>query len=371
MSPFKKQNRANYYTAPTLPGWGRVGPWSTGTANRRQAEQMEAMLYALALELPDAIDALVAGSYSLPELYVAYRRGRAALSGLVELGKDPPLPEVIDTFAHHVKDRRILEGLTALRRLAPARARRSWLLVPKNISDTLAALVAEGQKPNSVRRGLYRAISDLLAYEVGKAEKGRILVDVLKPSEDDTRRVTLTPEELERMVAHLDPEMGDLATLAAITGADLTPLLSLTAKHFDEARGTLLIPDTKNPSRYRTLELGATGQGIVRRRIAARPAGAALWPLTRQAAYSRWKVARRHAGLPSLRIKDLRHVFGDKWVTAGGSMRTLKDAMGHTDIKTTDRYTVAAPIARREQMEAIERELGLAKGHLKAEKGGA
>ena len=366
---YKKQGRERYYTAPSLPGFGRIGPYSTGTANKRLADQMEAMLHTLALEMPAAIRGLVGGRYKLRELWVA--RQERKLDVLVSHGEDPLLADVVERFRPHVTDRRIAQGLTALVRLAPKKARRSWLFTPKHLSDTLAALVAEGQKPNSVRRGLYRAISDLLAYEVGKAEKGRILADVIKPGENDTRRVTLTSEQLNALLAALDVEIRDMVKLAILTGIDRGPLLALTPGDFDAKRGALLIPDTKTRTRLRTLELGAGAQAILRRLVAGKGATDRLFPIPRGTVESRWAAARDAAGLPWLRFKDLRHLYGERWVAAGGSMRTLKEAMGHTRIQTTERYTYAEPVADRAQMEAVERAFGLDRQHLRAVDGGA
>ena len=362
---YKKQGRERYYTAPTLPAFGRIGPYSTGTASKRLADQMEAMLHTLALEMPAAIRGLVQKRYTLRQLWVA--RQERTLEALVAHGEDPPLKEVAERFQGHVTDVRIAQGLTALVRLAPPKARRSWLLNPKHLSDAMSALVAEGQKPNSVRRGLYRAISDLLAYEVGKAEKGRILADVIKPGENDTRRVTLTAEQLDRLLAALDVQMRDMVTLAVLTGIDRGPLLALTPADFDAERGALLIPDTKTRTRLRTLELGAGAQAILRRLAAGKGATDPLFPLRRGAVESRWDAARKQAGLPWLRFKDLRHLYGERWVAAGGSMRKLKEAMGHTRIQTTERYTYAEPVADRAQMEAVEKAFGLDRQHLKLE----
>lgn len=51
-----------------------------------------------------------------------------------------------------------------------------------------------------------------------------------------------------------------------------------------------------------------------------------------------WDVARRQAGLDDLRLHDLRHSFASFLVNAGRSLYEVQKILGHTQIKTTQRY---------------------------------
>ncbi|MBW3627735.1 MAG: site-specific integrase [Gemmatimonadetes bacterium] len=365
---FKKKGRSNWYLWPTLPGFGRVGPWSTGTANERLAKGVEHFLQDLALTDPSAVRGIVEARYSLQDAYIAQREGR--LAELKERSGDPPLNEVIRRFEAMVTDRRIQDGLEQLSALAPRGARMSWLTQPKNISDVCASAVAEGRKPNSVKRSLYRAIADLLGYEIGKARRATIMADVVKPGENDARDVTLTAEQAAELLEACDEEIRPIITVAILTGIDRGPLLRLTPAHVDVHAGTIKVPDRKSASRSRTLELSTAAQVILRQESAGKRADEAIWKISEHALGRRFRTARQAAGLEWLRIKDLRHVFATMWVSSGGGLKDLGGAMGHSISATTLKYTASQAREVRTQMDRVARALRLDRAHLTLEKDG-
>jgi integrase len=55
--------------------------------------------------------------------------------------------------------------------------------------------------------------------------------------------------------------------------------------------------------------------------------------------YCCWDTARRRAGLPDVRMHDLRHSFASNLVNAGQSIYVVSKLLGHTQVKTTQRYS--------------------------------
>ncbi|MFN9148315.1 MAG: tyrosine-type recombinase/integrase, partial [Hyphomonadaceae bacterium] len=51
-----------------------------------------------------------------------------------------------------------------------------------------------------------------------------------------------------------------------------------------------------------------------------------------------WDRIRIEADLPDLRLHDLRHSFASFAAEAGASLQLIGKALGHTQIKTTERY---------------------------------
>ena len=51
-----------------------------------------------------------------------------------------------------------------------------------------------------------------------------------------------------------------------------------------------------------------------------------------------WNTARNEAGLADVRIHDLRHSFASFLVNAGRSLYEVQKILGHTQVKTTQRY---------------------------------
>lgn len=55
--------------------------------------------------------------------------------------------------------------------------------------------------------------------------------------------------------------------------------------------------------------------------------------------YCSWNTARVRAGLPEVRMHDLRHSFASNLVNAGQSIYVVSKLLGHSQIKTTARYS--------------------------------
>lgn len=51
-----------------------------------------------------------------------------------------------------------------------------------------------------------------------------------------------------------------------------------------------------------------------------------------------WDTARNKAGLADVRIHDLRHSFASLLINSGGTLYEVQHILGHTQVKTTQRY---------------------------------
>ncbi|MCX7074152.1 MAG: site-specific integrase [Methylococcales bacterium] len=51
-----------------------------------------------------------------------------------------------------------------------------------------------------------------------------------------------------------------------------------------------------------------------------------------------WNTARKAAGMPELRMHDLRHSFASFLVNAGRSLYEVQNILGHSQLNTTQRY---------------------------------
>lgn len=52
-----------------------------------------------------------------------------------------------------------------------------------------------------------------------------------------------------------------------------------------------------------------------------------------------WDKVRKEAGLADLRMHDLRHTFASNLVNSGQSIYVVSKLLGHTQLKTTARYS--------------------------------
>ena len=65
-------------------------------------------------------------------------------------------------------------------------------------------------------------------------------------------------------------------------------------------------------------------------------------PVTRKpfvSIYLSWDNARKKAGLPEVRMHDLRHSYASSLVNVGTSIYVVSKVLGHSQIKNTMRYS--------------------------------
>jgi integrase len=51
-----------------------------------------------------------------------------------------------------------------------------------------------------------------------------------------------------------------------------------------------------------------------------------------------WNTARKQAGLADVRVHDLRHSFASLLINSGRTLYEVQHILGHTQVKTTQRY---------------------------------
>jgi integrase len=389
---YLRPGRPNYYIKCRLPGFGVIGPLSTGTRNRDRAKAMQTMLVELAIERPAIVTAIIEKKLALDAVYIA--KLQRQLDQVLGSLSDPLLTEAAARYRKLTRDERVQHGLDVLVDLAPAGARLSYL-TPRTIVELCAAARDGGRrlrdrkskspsknKPRiqavtegTVRRTLYRAIAELLAHELGRGRMLHILGDIQKgqkPKPNKSRDVRLTPAEVARLLEACDEEFVLLVLAAMLTGVDQGPLLELVGRDYNERESTLVVRDSKTEYRDRTLELGAVA-GLVFVRAAARAGDdGRLFPYTRWQVRKRFDAVREAARLPHVRFKDLRHVLATALEEAGGSVKDILLIRGHGNPETTLDYLGSQRGKHRELMDGAATVLGLGNTtFLKVQSGGA
>jgi len=74
--------------------------------------------------------------------------------------------------------------------------------------------------------------------------------------------------------------------------------------------------------------------------------------------FAAWNTARRRVGLADVRIHDLRHSFASLLINSGRSLYEIQRLLGHTQIKTTQRYAHLAPETLLDASNAATRAIG-------------
>lgn len=165
------------------------------------------------------------------------------------------------------------------------------------------------------------------------------------------REVYVTPAQVRKLAAAADPLTRDFILFAALTGLRRSEILRLTP---DDLRDGVVIVDSRSKSgRPRVVPLPAEAARIARRRV---PFEIGVSLLTK-----RFRAAREAAGLPELRLHDMRHAFGTWLAEAGADGPTIRDVMGHSSLTVTSRYLQSATESARLAVDRLPR-LGSGRG---------
>lgn len=132
-----------------------------------------------------------------------------------------------------------------------------------------------------------------------------------------------------------------IVPMLILTGARKREVLDSKWQDFDLTRRQWRIPVTKT-GRPRHVPLS---NGVLQLLAAVPHDDGCPWvfpnPKTRKPYVSfffSWNTARKLAGLADVRIHDLRHSFASFLVNAGRSLYEVQKILGHTQVKTTQRY---------------------------------
>lgn len=155
----------------------------------------------------------------------------------------------------------------------------------------------------------------------------------------------LSAEEAKALLiaikASKNPMLQHIVSMLILTGARKREVLDAKWEDFDMERTSWRIPNTKaGKARIVPLSDAATAL-LTKLRKKKRSPCAFANPITLKpykSIYYSWHTARKEAGLDDVRIHDLRHSFASFLVNAGRSLYEVQTLLGHTQIKTTQRY---------------------------------
>ncbi len=162
-----------------------------------------------------------------------------------------------------------------------------------------------------------------------------------KLKEDNQRTRFLTKEEIERFLAHSSLELREIFTILIHTGMRKGELQKLKWQDLDFNKGLIGLFQTKSGKiRYIPMSM-AVKEALLKRRINKKSEtwvfpGESGEPFNFRKAF---ETARKNAGLNDLRVHDLRHTFASHLRMSGADLMTVKELLGHSSLKMTERYS--------------------------------
>ena len=167
---------------------------------------------------------------------------------------------------------------------------------------------------------------------------------------NNARERYLTAEETRRLAGVLkdsdNTQLKHIVPLLLLMGCRKRELLDAKWEDFDLGRRQWRIPVTKS-GKARHVPISESVQQVLSQ--LPRWEGCPYVvpnPQTRQpyvSIFCSWNSARKEAGMPELRMHDLRHSFASFLINSNHSLYVVQKLLGHTQIKTTARYSHVSP----------------------------
>lgn len=163
---------------------------------------------------------------------------------------------------------------------------------------------------------------------------------------NNARERYLTAEETQRLKAALEKsdntQLQFIVALLLMTGARKRELLEAQWEHFDLERRSWRIPMSKS-GKARYVPLSSTVLEVLAQ-LPRWPGCPYLVPNPKTrvpyiSVFSSWNTARKTAGLHEVRMHDLRHSMASNMVNSGRSIYEVAKVLGHTQLKTSQRYS--------------------------------
>ena len=161
-------------------------------------------------------------------------------------------------------------------------------------------------------------------------------------SVEEVQKIFEATERLEKR-GEIRSEFGVIIRLLILTGARRGEIQGLQWREVDVARRSIVLPDARSKTGARRIPLSDAAIEVLEE---IKSKGEFVFPANRANAASghtvglprAWRAIRDEAGLDDLRIHDLRHSFASFAAEAGASLQLIGKALGHTQMRTTERY---------------------------------
>ena len=141
--------------------------------------------------------------------------------------------------------------------------------------------------------------------------------------------------------------------LLLLTGCRQSEVRTLQWQDYRE--GHLFLRDSKTGPR--TVWLSSPARSVLDRLLRTDrwlfPASKGAGPMRTETLYSCWRIVRTVAGLPDVRLHDLRHSYASFALRQGETVLTIGRLLGHSDPATTLKYTHFADAMVHEAVEAV------------------
>jgi integrase len=189
----------------------------------------------------------------------------------------------------------------------------------------------------------------LIKYIFNLAERWEVIDksparNVAKLADNSCKERYLTREETARLLKELENSanrvLADLIGFLILTGARKSEATHARWENMNFETGIWTVPMSKS-GKPRHIPLSNAAMELLKKRRSngsryVFPSPKTGKPLAH--IHRAWDKIRKQAGIPDVRIHDLRHNYASLLVNNGRSLYEVQKLLGHADISTTQRY---------------------------------
>jgi integrase len=167
---------------------------------------------------------------------------------------------------------------------------------------------------------------------------------------DNFMERVLSPEEEKRLLENCTSRaVKDFIVFGLNTGMRKSEILSLEWKNVSLEQRAILVTMTKS-GKNREIPINDILYSLLAR-LRGSNGGERMFPYTN--VYWSFKKAARLAGIPEVRLHDLRHTFATRLIESGVDIITVRDLLGHSQSAVTERYTHPNESLKRVAVDAL------------------
>jgi integrase len=216
-----------------------------------------------------------------------------------------------------------------------------------NQARTFAAHLVQDMLPSYAPATINRTLGTVkkalhMAWELGRTPEDYSR-HIKRLPENNRRDTYLTVEEVKTLADHASEQTRAAIWIALFTGARRGEILSMKP---EDITGDTILIRAGNTKTLRSRSVPIT-EGL-------RPWLSYL-PLQMnfEGLKTGFRRAREAAGMPDVRFHDLRHSCASLLVNMGVRLEVIRDILGHTTVKTTERYSHLETAAQRAALDQL------------------
>lgn len=216
----------------------------------------------------------------------------------------------------------------------------------QDVESFQSALFCSGKKPSTVNR--YMA---LVKYIFNLAERWEVINksparNVGKLADNNHKERYLSDVETQNLLDSLNKTKSNVVPgiieFLILTGARKGEVVGLRWEELDLDLGVWILPHDRNKAKTdKKIPLSQAAVNLLVRRMGNDSEYVFPSPKTGKPLkhfHNTWDRIRVRAGIPDVRIHDLRHNFASLLINSGRSLYEVQKLLGHSQISTTQRY---------------------------------